>query len=138
MLVRLHQRWSGGFSDTIRGRCSTRDELRGVQVIIVYGLEIKYGFKDGGPLRCCLGIQTEQNGQEILNHQSKYCNEILDRFGFGTAHASATPMETNAKYSKVIEESDEQDPTFNSENMKVDVSADTSPAVMNLCALEAS
>uniref|UniRef100_M4BGH1 Uncharacterized protein n=1 Tax=Hyaloperonospora arabidopsidis (strain Emoy2) TaxID=559515 RepID=M4BGH1_HYAAE len=71
--------------------------------------------------------------QEFTNSETEPCLYVYTK-----AHASATPMETNAKYSKVIEESDEQDPTFNSENMKVNVSADTSPAVMNLCALEAS
>ncbi|OWZ04982.1 hypothetical protein PHMEG_00023015 [Phytophthora megakarya] len=47
----------------------------------------KYDFKDGGIIHKFLGI-----------HQEKYCKEVLDRFGLGAAHGSATPMETNAKF----------------------------------------
>jgi len=58
----------------------------------------KYGFKDGGLATKFLGVQIEQSERGILIHQEQYCQEVLDRFGYGEAHVSATPMETNAKF----------------------------------------
>ena len=65
----------------------------------------KYGYKDGGTLHHCLGIHVEQNDEGVYIHRSKYCNEVLERFELSEAHGSATPMETNARYSKFTEES---------------------------------
>ena len=70
----------------------------------------KYEFEHGGVYPCCLDIQVVRNGRETLIYQSKYCNEVLDRLRFGTYHVSATPMKTNY-YSKIIEYSDDQEPT---------------------------
>lgn len=71
----------------------------------------KYGFKDGGKLHSFLGVQVEQSDNCIRIHQEKYCNEILERFGFDGAHGSATPMETTAKYSQSTSAQDEE-PSF--------------------------
>ncbi|CAH0480203.1 unnamed protein product [Peronospora belbahrii] len=39
----------------------------------------------------------------LISTRRKYCKKVLERFGFGEAHGSATPMETNARFSKRIE-----------------------------------
>ncbi|OWZ16396.1 Integrase, catalytic core protein [Phytophthora megakarya] len=44
----------------------------------------KYGLKDGG--------------------KEKYCSEVLELFGFDATHGSATPMETNAKFTSRTED----------------------------------
>ncbi|GMF35188.1 unnamed protein product [Phytophthora fragariaefolia] len=44
-----------------------------------------------------LGIEVEQNSTSIKVHQTKYCEQILERFGFSEAHPSRIPMETKLR-----------------------------------------
>ncbi|KAE9284760.1 hypothetical protein PF008_g27084 [Phytophthora fragariae] len=72
----------------------------------------KYGFKDGGLANKFLGVQIEQSKSGILIHQDQYCKEVLDRFGYGEAHGSATPMETNVKFKPNEESEKNEDISF--------------------------
>ncbi|POM59370.1 Integrase catalytic core protein [Phytophthora palmivora] len=60
-------------------------------------LDKDYGLKDQGLLNTYLGVQVEQNLDSIKIHQTKYCEEILERFSFQDAHPSRIPMETNMR-----------------------------------------
>ncbi|GMF18399.1 unnamed protein product [Phytophthora fragariaefolia] len=53
-----------------------------------------YGIKNQGFLNTYLGIEVEQNDRSIKIHQTKYCEQISERFGFNDAHPSRIPMET--------------------------------------------
>ncbi|KAE9131822.1 hypothetical protein PF010_g3399 [Phytophthora fragariae] len=72
----------------------------------------KYGFKDGGLANKFLGVKIEQSESGILIHQEQYCKEVLDRFGYGQAHGSATPMETNVKFKPNEESEKNEDLSF--------------------------
>ncbi|RMX69064.1 hypothetical protein DD238_005578 [Peronospora effusa] len=72
-------------------------------------IDAKYGFKDGGKLHYFLGINVEQDETNTYIHQTKYCKEVLEKVGFGEAHGSATPMETNTRYRKCIEPAEDTD-----------------------------
>ncbi|KAJ8537304.1 hypothetical protein ON010_g13293 [Phytophthora cinnamomi] len=56
-----------------------------------------YGLKDQGLLDTYLGIEVEQNSNSIKVHQTKYCEQILERFEFSEAHPSRIPMETKLR-----------------------------------------
>ncbi|GMF43837.1 unnamed protein product [Phytophthora fragariaefolia] len=56
-----------------------------------------YGLKDQGLLNTYLGIEVEQNDRSIKIHQTMYCEQILERFGFSDAHPSRIPMETKLR-----------------------------------------
>ncbi|GMF39796.1 unnamed protein product [Phytophthora fragariaefolia] len=56
-----------------------------------------YGLKDQGLLNTYLGIEVEQNDRSIKIHQTKYCEQILERFGFSDAHPSRIPMEAKLR-----------------------------------------
>nr|CCA21002.1 copiatype polyprotein putative [Albugo laibachii Nc14] len=58
-------------------------------------LDKRYGLKDQGLLSTYLGVQVEQTDTSIKIHQTKYCQEIIERFNFINAHSSRIPMETN-------------------------------------------
>ncbi|GMF33031.1 unnamed protein product [Phytophthora fragariaefolia] len=60
-------------------------------------MDKKYGFKGGGRAKPFLDIQMKQSAEGIRVH---YCKEVQDRYGFKGADQSATPMETNAKFSQ--------------------------------------
>ncbi|POM75488.1 mitochondrial protein [Phytophthora palmivora] len=60
-------------------------------------LDMDYGLKDQGLLNTYLGVQVEQNEDSIKIHQTKYCEEVIERFNFTDAHPSRIPMETNMR-----------------------------------------
>lgn len=60
-------------------------------------LDSDYGLKDQGLLNTYLGVQVEQNADSIKIHQTKYCEDIIERFNFADAHPSRIPMETNMR-----------------------------------------
>ncbi|KAG6614430.1 Integrase catalytic core protein [Phytophthora cinnamomi] len=60
-------------------------------------LDQDYGLKEQGLLNTYLGVQVEQNADSIKIHQTKYWEEIIERFHFVDAHPSRIPMETNMR-----------------------------------------
>ena len=54
-------------------------------------------MKDQGLLSTYFGVQVERSGDAIKIHQTKYCEDVINRFNFGDAHASRIPMETNIR-----------------------------------------
>ncbi|KAE9191830.1 hypothetical protein PF005_g11110 [Phytophthora fragariae] len=63
-----------------------------------------YGIKDQGLLNTYLGVEVEQNEKSIKIHQTHYCEQILEKFGFSEAHPSRIPMETTLRLT--VEETD--------------------------------
>ena len=59
-----------------------------------------YGSKHGGTLQYFLDFHVKQQDGETYIHQTKYCKEVLQRFGYGDVHSCTTPMETNVGYIK--------------------------------------
>ncbi|KAJ8554628.1 hypothetical protein ON010_g9857 [Phytophthora cinnamomi] len=60
-------------------------------------LNQKYGLKDMGRLNNYLGVQVDWQDDGVLLHQSKYAQEILERFGFVDAIQGRSPMDTTVK-----------------------------------------
>src|SRR3954469_10006122 len=59
-------------------------------------------MKDLGEAYYCLGIQITHNREQgiIRINQSKYIDDILERFGMADCKPVATPMDTSIKLSK--------------------------------------
>ena len=62
-------------------------------------LDKKYGVKDQGLLNSYLGVKVEQTLDAVKIHQTRYCEEILERYQFQDAHPSSIPMEKNMRLS---------------------------------------
>lgn len=52
-----------------------------------------FEIKDLGPVKYCLGIEFEQNQNEITMCQAGYIRNVLERFGMAESRAVATPLE---------------------------------------------
>ncbi|TYZ66586.1 hypothetical protein PybrP1_001686 [[Pythium] brassicae (nom. inval.)] len=70
------------------GKCKLFEKLDGA-----------YGLKGQGLISQYLGIEIEQDEDDIFIRQQKYCEEVLARFGFGgpDTHKIGNPMEVNAR-----------------------------------------
>uniref|UniRef100_A0AAV1THA1 Reverse transcriptase Ty1/copia-type domain-containing protein n=1 Tax=Peronospora matthiolae TaxID=2874970 RepID=A0AAV1THA1_9STRA len=75
--------------------CATKNEL--FKTKMFRSLDEVYGMKDQGLLSTYLGVQVERSDDAIKIHQTKYCEDVINRFNFGDAHASRIPMETNIR-----------------------------------------
>ncbi|KAE8981056.1 hypothetical protein PF011_g22184 [Phytophthora fragariae] len=75
--------------------CATKDEQ--FKKKMFEQLNEDYGIKDQGLLSTYLGVEVEQNEQSIKVHQTLYCEQILEKFGFSDAHPSRIPMETTLR-----------------------------------------
>ncbi|OWY92519.1 Integrase, catalytic core protein [Phytophthora megakarya] len=60
-------------------------------------LDEVYGIKDQGLLTEYLGIEVDQADESVTLRQSKYAREILETFGYESAHAVGNRMETNVR-----------------------------------------
>ncbi|OWZ03026.1 Copia type Polyprotein [Phytophthora megakarya] len=60
-------------------------------------LDEDYGLKDQGLLNTYLAVEVGQNDNSIKIHQTKYCEDVIERFNFSDAHASRIPMETKMR-----------------------------------------
>ncbi|KAE9336562.1 hypothetical protein PR003_g12450 [Phytophthora rubi] len=67
------------------------------KVAMFQKLDQAFGIKDQGILHDFLGVQVEITEEGIKLHQTKYAQQILDRFGFSEAQGCRTPMETSMK-----------------------------------------
>ena len=58
-------------------------------------LQEKYGMTDGGEVNYLLGIQVERNRErgEILLHQQKYVDELLEKYPPDSNHGVSTPLD---------------------------------------------
>eukprot|EP00253_Pinus_taeda_P019983 PITA_19983 len=71
----------------------------------------EFEMTDMGLLRYFLGIEIEQNGNEIFFSQAKYVNEVLERFNMQERKAAITPIVMGLKLSKE-DNSKDFDPSF--------------------------
>lgn len=62
-------------------------------------ISAKYDLRDLGELALFLGVEVEQRRQEIYIYQTKYCSEVIFRYGLAHAHSSRIPMEVSARFS---------------------------------------
>ena len=53
-----------------------------------------------GELKYFLGLQIKQTQEGIFINQSKYCKELIKRFGMDSAKHMSTPMSTNCYLDK--------------------------------------
>eukprot|EP00253_Pinus_taeda_P003789 PITA_03789 len=60
----------------------------------------EFEMTDMGLLRYFLGIEVEQNGNEIFISQAKYADEVLERFNMQESKAAITPTVMGLKLSK--------------------------------------
>ena len=60
----------------------------------------EFEMTDMSLLRYFLGIEVEQNGNEIFISQAKYVNEVLERFNMQESKAAITPTVMELKLSK--------------------------------------
>ncbi|OWY96727.1 Integrase, catalytic core protein, partial [Phytophthora megakarya] len=60
-------------------------------------LDEVYGIKDQGLLTEYLGIEVDQADESVTLRQIKYAREILETFGYESAHAVGNRMETNVR-----------------------------------------
>eukprot|EP00253_Pinus_taeda_P013886 PITA_13886 len=63
-------------------------------------LKLEFEITDMGLLKYFLGIEVEQNGNEIFISQEKYVNEVLERFNMQDNKAAITPTVMGLKLSK--------------------------------------
>ncbi|OWY97588.1 LOW QUALITY PROTEIN: hypothetical protein PHMEG_00031847 [Phytophthora megakarya] len=75
--------------------CATNNERWKEQFFA--DLNKKYGIKDLGRLHNYLGVQVDWMEDGVILHQTKYAQEILERFGFGGAIGCRSPMDTTVK-----------------------------------------
>jgi hypothetical protein len=71
---------------------STRDSLCKEFEVLMHD---KFKMSSIGELTFFLGLQVKQQKDEIFIHQSKYVNDILERFGYKDAKVASTPVETH-------------------------------------------
>ncbi|KAJ8571734.1 hypothetical protein ON010_g5102 [Phytophthora cinnamomi] len=67
------------------------------KVTMFQKLDQAFGIKDQGISHDFLGVQVEIREEGIKLHQTKYAQQILDRFGFSEDQGSRSPMETSMK-----------------------------------------
>ena len=62
----------------------------------------KYNMKDLGELRYCLGMEVmhDRTNSTLTIAQSKYCTDVLQRFGMSKANPAPTPLPPGIKLSK--------------------------------------
>ncbi|GMF29919.1 unnamed protein product [Phytophthora fragariaefolia] len=85
--------------------CATNKE--GWKTRFFAELNQKYGLKDLCRLNNYLGIQVDWKEDGILLHQSKFAEEVLERFGFADAVGCRSPMDTTVKL-RVVKEDDKE------------------------------
>ena len=77
-----------------------------MQEHILLELNDAYGIKDQGLLTNYLGIEINQNEEQIAIKQRQYTREILTKYGYLNAHAVENPMEVNAHLAPAGEHED--------------------------------
>ena len=55
----------------------------------------EFEMKDLGLLHYFLGLEVQQNSDNIILNQGKYTSDILKRFGMWNCKLMSSPMETN-------------------------------------------
>eukprot|EP00253_Pinus_taeda_P006247 PITA_06247 len=61
-------------------------------------LSQEFKMKDLGEMHYCLGLEVWRNDGRTLITQSKYTNEVLERFHMNGCKAVSTPLEQNIKF----------------------------------------
>lgn len=70
-----------------------------------------FGIKDQGILHDFLGVQVEIDGGGVRLHQTKYCGEILEKYGFADAVGCRSPMEASSRL-RAATDDEEADTSF--------------------------
>lgn len=65
-------------------------------------LECEFKIKDLGQIKQCLGMNVKASKNYITVDQEKFINNILARFNMSDCKSSDTPMETNLKLEKTV------------------------------------
>jgi uncharacterized protein (UPF0147 family) len=73
--------------------CATNKEQ--LKVELFHNLDTEYGVKDQGLLNEYLGIEVEQDDENIAIHQTKYTKKILEKYGYENSHKTGNPMQSN-------------------------------------------
>ncbi|OWZ01607.1 LOW QUALITY PROTEIN: hypothetical protein PHMEG_00026969 [Phytophthora megakarya] len=71
--------------------------VEALNVSMFQKLDQAFGIKDQGILHDFLGVHISIEGDGIKMHQTKFTQQILERFGFANAQGSRIPMETLSK-----------------------------------------